>query len=38
MSARQLALDDCQAVADLERQLFDGRFDAADLRAMLGKP
>ena len=38
MSARQLTLDDCQAVADLERQLFDGRFDAADLRALLGKP
>ena len=38
MSARQFTLDDCQAVADLERQLFDGRFDAADLRAMLGKP
>ena len=38
MSARQLALDDCQAVADLERQLFDGRFDAADLCTMLGKP
>ena len=37
MSARQLTLDDCQAVADLERQLFDGRFDAADLRAMISK-
>ena len=38
MTARQLTLNDCQAVADLERQLFDGRFDAADLRALLGKP
>ena len=38
MTARQLTLDDCQAVADLEIQLFDGRFDAADLRALLGKP
>ncbi|GIR33083.1 MAG: alanine acetyltransferase [Alphaproteobacteria bacterium] len=38
MIARQLTLEDCQAVADLETQLFDGRFDAADLRALLGKP
>ena len=38
MTARQLTLDDCQAVADLEIQLFDGRFDAAELRALLGKP
>jgi len=38
MTARQLTLDDCQAVADLETQLFDGRFDAAGLRALLGKP
>ena len=38
MTARQLTLEDCQAVADLETQLFDGRFDAADLRALLGKP
>lgn len=38
MTARQLTLDDCQAVADLEIRLFDGRFDAADLRALLGKP
>ena len=38
MIARQLTLDDCQAVADMEIQLFDGRFDAADLRALLGKP
>ena len=38
MAARQLTLEDCQAVADLETQLFDGRFDAAGLRALLGKP
>ena len=38
MSARQLTLYDCEAVADLERQLFDGRFDAAYLRAMHSKP
>ena len=38
MTARQLTLDDCQALADLEMQLFDGRFDAADLRALLSKP
>ena len=38
MTARQLTLDDCQAVANLEIQLFDGRFDAADLHALLGKP
>lgn len=38
MTARQLTLEDCQAVANLETQLFDGRFDAADLRAMLVKP
>ena len=38
MTARQLTLDDCQAVADLEIRPFDGRFDAADLRALLGKP
>ena len=35
---RKLTLEDCQAVADLETQLFDGRFDAADLNALLGKP
>ena len=38
MITRQLALEDCQAVADLETQLFDGRFDAASLRALLCKP
>ena len=38
MTIRQLTLEDCQAVADLETQLFDGRFDAAGLRALLGKP
>lgn len=38
MTARQLTPKDCQAVADLEQQLFDGRFDAAGLRALLGKP
>ena len=38
MTIRQLTLEDCQAVADLEIQLFDGRFDAAGLRALLGKP
>ena len=38
MTARQLTLDDCRALADLEIQLFDGRFDAADLRVLLGKP
>ena len=38
MAARQLTLEDCQAVADLETQLFDGRFDAAGLRGLLGKP
>ena len=38
MIARQLTLDDCQAVANLETQLFDGRFDAAGLCALLGKP
>ena len=38
MTVRQLTLDDCQALADLEIKLFDGRFDAAELRALLGKP
>ena len=38
MTARQLIVNDCQAVADLETQLFYGRFDAADLCALLGKP
>ena len=35
---RPLNLDDCQAVADLETQLFDGRFTAQSLRDMLNKP
>ena len=35
---RRLNLDDCQAVADLETQLFDGRFTAQSLRDMLNKP
>ena len=38
MITRQLTLEDCQAVADLETQLFDGRFDVAGIRALLGKP
>ena len=38
MIARQLSFEDCQAVADLETQLFDGRFDAAGIRMLLGKP
>ena len=38
MTARQLTLDHCKAVADLEKQLFDGRFDIADLQSLLGKP
>ena len=38
MIARQLTVEDCQAVANLETQLFDGRFDEADLLVMLGKP
>ena len=38
MRARQLTVSDCQAVADLETQLFYGRFDAADLCAFLSKP
>ena len=38
MITRQLTLEDCQAVADLETRLFDGRFDVAGLRALLGKP
>ena len=38
MTARQLTLDHCKAVADLEKQLFGGRFDAADLSAFFGKP
>ena len=35
---RPLDLDDCQAVADLETQLFAGRFTAQSLRDMLNKP
>ena len=38
MTARQLTVDDCQAVANLEKQLFYGRFNAAGLCALLGKP
>ena len=38
MTARQLTVNDCQAVADLETQLFCRRFDAAGLCALLGKP
>ena len=38
MTVRQLTIDDCQAVADLETQLFDRCFDAAGLRELLGKP
>ena len=35
---RPLCLDDCSAVADLETQLFAGRFTAQSLRDMLNKP
>jgi ribosomal protein S18 acetylase RimI-like enzyme len=35
---RRLNLDDCQAVADLETQLFAGRFKPQSLRDMLNKP
>ena len=35
---RRLNLDDCKAVADLETQLFAGRFTAQSLRDMLNKP
>ena len=38
MTTRQLTHEDCQAVADLETQLFGGRFDAASLCVLLGKP
>ena len=38
MITRQFTLEDCEAVADLETQLFDWRFDAAGLRELLGKP
>lgn len=37
MIVRELTIDDCQAVAYLEKQLFDGRFDAAGLRKLLDK-
>jgi ribosomal-protein-alanine N-acetyltransferase len=37
-SVRPLGLDDCPAVADLETQLFAGRFTAQSLRDMLNKP
>ena len=36
--ARPLNFDDCEAVANLETQLFDGRFTARSLRDMLNKP
>jgi ribosomal-protein-alanine N-acetyltransferase len=35
---RRLNLDDCQAVADLETQLFAGRFTPQSIRDMLNKP
>ena len=35
---RRLNVDDCQAVADLETQLFAGRFKPQSLRYMLNKP
>ena len=35
---RRLNLDDCQAVADLETQLFAGRFTPQSLRDMHSKP
>ena len=35
---RRLNLDDCKAVADLETQLFAGRFTSQSLRDMLNKP
>lgn len=38
MTARQLTLEDCQGVSDLEKQLFDGRFDSTALSALLVKP
>ena len=38
MVVRQLKIDDCRAIADLETQLFDGRFDADSLRDLLDKP
>ena len=38
MTPRQLTFEDCEAVSDLETRLFDGRFDTAGLRELLGKP
>ena len=37
MEVRQLSHKYCPAVADLEAQLFDSRFDAEQLRSLLGK-
>ena len=37
MVVRQLQVADRHAIADLENQLFDGRFDAENLRAMIEK-
>lgn len=37
MVVRQLQVADRHAIADLEKQLFDGRFDAKNLRAMIEK-
>ena len=38
MEVRQLSLKDCPAVANLETQLFESRFDAEQLRSLLEKP
>ena len=38
MEVRQLSHKDCPAIADLETQLFDSRFDAEHLRSLLRKP
>ena len=38
MIVRQFTHEDCRAVANLESQLFDGRFDAASLCFLLSKP
>ena len=37
MVVRQLQLADCNAIADLESQLFDGRFDVRNLQEMIKK-
>ena len=37
MLVRELRPEDCQAVADLEKQLFHGRFDVKTLALMLRK-